>query len=86
MKVIKRDGRLQDFDLSKIKTSISRASDDADQPFNESDLYNLARDIENHIESLGNDSIKAEDIQQRVLEKLEKEGFQVVAKFYYEGK
>ena len=86
MKVIKRDWRLQDFDLSKIKTSISRASDDADQPFNESDLYNLARDIENYIGSLGKDSIKADDIQQLVLDKLEKEGFQVVAKFYYEGK
>ena len=32
MKVIKQDGKLKNFDLSKIKTSISRASDDAGQP------------------------------------------------------
>ena len=86
MKVIKRDGRLQDFDLSKIGTSISRASDDADQPFNESDIYNLTKGIEKSIESLGNESIAAVDIHKFVLDELEKDGFHIVAKFYNEGK
>ena len=86
MKVIKRDGRLQEFDLGKIKTSISRASDDANQPFNKSDIHNLARHIEKYIENLNQDSIEADSIQKLVLSELEKQGFHMVAKFYYEGK
>lgn len=86
MKVIKRDGRLQTFDLNKIKTSISRASDDAEQPFNESDIDNIAKGIEEGIEGLKVDTIDADTIQSLVLSELEKTGFNVVSKYYNLGK
>ena len=86
MKVIKRDGRLQTFDLNKIKTSISRASDDADQPFNESDIDNIAKGIEEGIVGLQVDTIDAETIHSLVLSELEKTGFNVVSKYYNLGK
>ena len=86
MKVIKRDGRLQDFDLDKIKISISGASDDAEQPFNESDIDNLVKGIEEGIQNLQKDTIDVDNIQNLVLNELEKLGFNVVAKYYNLGK
>jgi len=86
MKVIKRDGRLQEFDLSKIKTSIDRASDDARQPLNESDIENLARSIEKSLKNYQKEKIHSDIIQNFVLRELEKQGFGIVAKYYSEGK
>jgi len=86
MKVIKRDGRLQEFDLRKIKTSIDRASDDARQPLNESDLENLARSIEKGLKNYQKSSIHSDIIQTFVLKELEKQGFEVVAEYYNQGK
>ena len=86
MKVIKRDGRLQEFDLSKIKTSIDRASDNAEQPLNESDIENLARSIEKSLKNYQKDSIHSDIIQNFVLRELENQGFKIVAKYYNQGK
>lgn len=86
MKVIKRDGRLQEFDLSKIKTSIYRASDDAEQPLNESDIENLAKNIEKSLKNYQKDSIHSDIIQNFVLRELEKQGFKIVAEYYNQGK
>jgi len=85
MKVIKRDGRIQKFDLNKIKTSIYRASDDADQPLNESDIENLAKNIEINIKDLQKDSVSFDIIQELVLAQLEKSGFNVLSKYYNLG-
>lgn len=86
MKVVKRDGRLQDFDLNKIKTSIDRASDDARQPLNESDIANLARSIEKGLKNYQKESIHSDVIQKFVLLELEKQGFKLVAEYYEQGK
>ncbi|MGH4050960.1 MAG: ATP cone domain-containing protein [Clostridium sp.] len=85
MKVLKRDGRVQDFDLSKIKTSIYRASDDADQPLNESDIDNIAEDVEISIKALQKDTISFDVIHELVLAKLEKSGFNTLSKYYNLG-
>jgi transcriptional repressor NrdR len=86
MKVIKQDGRLQGFDLSKIETSIYRASDDANEPLNASDIQNLARNIEKEIENLQKDTIHSYLIQSLVLGEIEKSGFHIVGKYYNQGK
>ena len=86
MKVIKRDGRLQEFDLSKIKTSIDRASEDAEQPLNESDIENLAKSIEKSLKNYQKGSIHSDIIQTFVLRELEGQGFKIVAKYYNQGK
>ena len=86
MKVIKRDGRLQEFDLNKIKTSIYRASDDASQPLNESDIENLGKSIERGLQNYQKGSINSDIIQVFVLRELKKQGFSVVAAYYNQGK
>lgn len=86
MKVIKQDGRLQSFDIRKIKTSIYRASDDANQPLNTSDIENLARSIESEIKNHHEDTIQSYLIQSIVLSEIEKSGFDLVGKYYNSGK
>lgn len=86
MKVIKEDGRLQKFDLSKIKTSIYRASDDAMQPLNESDIENLAKSIEKDLKNYQKEKIHSDVIQKFVLRELEKQGFKAVSEYYNQGK
>jgi len=85
MKVVKRDGRLQKFDLNKIKTSIYRASDDANQPLNTSDIDNIAKDIEITIKNLQKDNVRFDIIQEIVISQLEKSGFNTLSKYYNLG-
>lgn len=86
MKVIKQDGRLQSFDLSKIETSIYRASDDSNEPLTQSDIHNLARRIEKEIQNLQKDTVHSYLIQSLVLGEIEKSGFHLVGKYYNQGK
>ncbi|MCJ7690704.1 MAG: ATP cone domain-containing protein [Clostridiaceae bacterium] len=86
MKVIKQDGRLQSFDIQRIKTSIYRASDDANEPLNTSDIENLARSVESEIKDLQKDTIQSYLIQSIVLNVIEKSGFHNVGKYYNRGK
>ena len=42
MKIKKRNGKLEDFYKDKIVTSITNASDEVNEPLNESDIYIVA--------------------------------------------
>lgn len=85
MKVIKRNGRLQEFDINKIKISIMRTSDDLKEPLNSSDIDNVTQSIEDIIKTYNQDSIKAQEIHRIVVEELRKYGFQHIAQAYDEG-
>lgn len=52
MKVIKRDGRLEQFNLGKVKTSLIYASDTAEMELNESDIKMILYDIENLLKNI----------------------------------
>ena len=52
MKVIKRDGRLQELDLEKIKISILSATNESKELLNESDVKILVEDIHSKIKEL----------------------------------
>ena len=41
MKVRKRDGSLQDFDIDKVKLTLERMSDELNRPFTGSDLSDI---------------------------------------------
>lgn len=56
MKVIKKDGRLQDFDEKKIRTSIENASRDIQGvSFNESDINIIVEDIKKKLMQIRRD-------------------------------
>lgn len=46
MRVIKKDGRIEEFDLNKIKTSINNSARDAQINLNEGELRLISQDVE----------------------------------------
>ncbi|WP_461207702.1 ATP cone domain-containing protein [Clostridium sp. DL1XJH146] len=80
MKVIKRDGRIEEFNSSKINTSIMRASDDAKEPFNSADIEVVS---ENVIKALGEkDEVAVYEIHMTILSQLKKCGFSKTAESF----
>ncbi|WP_443110715.1 ATP cone domain-containing protein [Caloramator sp. mosi_1] len=68
--------------MEKIIKSIQAASDDIGEPLNESDLHNIAKDIENEIKALGKEEVSFEIIRRVIVETLNKEGFKDVSRAY----
>ncbi len=86
MKVIKKDGRIQDFDINKVLLTVEYASDAASAPMTGSDIGNIGDFIQEKIDSYGSDRINSSEIQKFVLDALEELGFSIVAKYYSEHK
>ena len=86
MKVIKRDGRVQDFDINKIMLTVEYASDSAGAPMASSDIKNVGEDVQVKIGSYSSDYIHSSVIQQFVIDSLKELGFSTVAKYYSEHK
>lgn len=84
MKVRKRDGRLQDFDLEKIIRSIEAASDEVGEPMTFSDLHNVSKEVEKTLMSKYKDEVSYMDIRDAISIELKKCGFEDVAKAYSE--
>ncbi len=82
MKVIKRDGRIQDFDINKILLSVENASDGADAPMASSDISNIGEDVQEKIDNYGSGHIHSSKIHKFVVEALKKLGFSIVADYY----
>lgn len=85
MLVIKRRGNKQDFQIDKIKVSIMRASDDIDEPLNESDISFIVSKVKDSINDKYSNEIKSSDIHNIVVEILNSTGFSKIAKAYIEG-
>lgn len=80
MKVIKRDGRIVDYNRNKIVAAIRKANvevDDFDK-ITEAKIDNIVGSIEN----IGRDTLLVEDIQDLIEQKLMAEGKFVLAKTY----
>lgn len=84
MKVIKRDGRLQEFDLGKIKTSLICAADTAKLQLNESDIKIILEDIKKLlVETRGEDgNVSSMEIVGAIVAVLKKDEFNELAKTF----
>lgn len=81
MKVLKRDGRKVEFDKNKIIQAILQAFKDVDGEIS-NNAENKAKDIAAYIQSLNNEDISVEQIQDIVEEKLMASKRKDVAKSY----
>ena len=84
MKVIKRDGRLQELDLEKIKISILSATNESKELLNESDVKILVEDINSKIKEVrkeGEDTSSYE-ISGIVIAILKRDGFSDIREKY----
>lgn len=84
MKVKKRNGSLQDFNINKVRLTLGRVSDELDKPFTGADLRLLTEAIEESIIGLGKEIVESRDIYRIVVEKLKGFGFDEIAKAYSE--
>lgn len=90
MMVIKKDGRLQNLEVRKIKTSILNAASDAGTILNEADVKILVNDVAKTIEKIRgeNGSTSSYEIIGVLIDILRRDGFNKVVKAYlvYNGK
>ena len=82
-KIIKRDGREQDFDLKRVKDAIKSAFVASESFFTE-DILDLVsiRVTANFQEKINDGKIALEDVQDYVEKTLEQSGYNNVAKSY----
>ena len=86
MKIIKKDGRLEEFNLNKIKTSIENAANDAGALLNQSDLKILSSDVEKAIRTIRKDSLitSSYEVTGIIFSILKSDGFNNILKSYIE--
>ncbi len=84
MKVLKRNGSVQEFSMNKVKTSIRNASEDTHKPITDGDVEILSRAIERRLDSLMREEITSNDIFEHTLLVLMKYRFYELAKQYRE--
>lgn len=80
--VRKRDGRIQDFNLGKIRLTIERVSDEVQMPLTGSDLDMISKSIERDLASRGEDIIDTAEIGKTVVAQLEDFGYKKIAVAY----
>lgn len=86
MKIIKKDGRLEEFNSRKIKTSIENSANEVGVILNESDLIILVRDIEEKLLKIREKELMTSsyEVIGLVFSILKRDGFKSVLKSYIE--
>ncbi len=86
MKIIKKDGRLEEFDINKIRTSIENAASDSESMLNESDLNIIISDIIKILEKTRKDSLvtSSYEVVGVIFNILKASGFSKLLKSYIE--
>ena len=87
MKIIKKDGRLQDYDEKKIGTSIENASTDVlGISLNESDIRIVVKDVSNKLRRIreGDSLSSTYEIVGVLIEVLIESGFKAIVKPFIE--
>ena len=86
MRIIKKDGRLEEFNIKKVRTSIEIAACDAEAMLNESDLHILASDVEKMLFNIRKDSLitSSYEVVGVIFNVLKRDGFSKILKAYVE--
>ena len=86
MQIIKKDGRLEEFNAKKIKTSIENAARDSEAMLNESDLKILVNDAEKTLLKTRKDSLitSSYEVIGVIFDILKRDGFNSILKSYVE--
>ena len=86
MNIIKKDGRLEEFNIKKVKTSIENAARDSGAMVNESDLNILVNDVEKVLLKIRKDSLvtSSYEVIGTIFEILKRDGFNSILRAYVE--
>lgn len=83
MKVIKKNGIKEEFDLSKVRRSIASAASDCGMMLNESDLSNACKMIESVLKAGGKEETSSYEIFGAVVFKLKELDYTEVVQSYF---
>ena len=72
MKVVKRDGRIEQFNFKKVKEAINRANESLEEPYEDATVEGVYNRLAFAFNSMTADSIKIEEIQNLVVHYLKK--------------
>ena len=87
LKVVKRDGRIIDFDLERVKVSVENSARDSHIQVSSKELDLIGKSVENTIRKVrGEGGITSTyEIRGVVVRVLKEMGFKNIAKDFYEG-
>ncbi len=87
-KVIKKDGRIEDFNKDKMLTSISNCADDVNIVFNKKDLDIIGTEVEKKLGEIRNDGSNTSSFEIRavLVDVLDRLGFKKAVNAYIEGR
>lgn len=80
--IIKKNGKIENFDPEKIKVSLARASDDIGEPLTGSDLEILTKEIILTVKKNKEKIIYSKKIKDYAIDALEKLGFAYLINVY----
>ena len=86
MTIMKKDGRIQGFDIEKMRLSVANASDNANAPMSSSDINLVVKDVMESIEAVETQyHLNTAMLRKFIIDSLKKFGFTIVAKHYSEN-
>lgn len=85
MKIIKRKGHIETFDIEKIKQSLSSASADINEPLSESDLKLISKKVENKLQEMNRETTSSYEVFSLVLFVLKDMDFNKLGQAYCNG-
>ncbi|MDZ5252467.1 ATP cone domain-containing protein [Clostridium sp. LIBA-8841] len=88
MNIIKKDGRIEEFKIEKLSTSLSNAANDLNLTLNKSDVKIITEDVEKIIKSirLNNEATSSYEVVGVLISSLKDEKFSEILKAYIEYK
>ena len=85
MEIIKKDGRIEQFNISKIRHSVLNASTEINEPLTDSDLKIIEKEVFSTLKVLNREKTSSYEIFAIVLKVLGKLGFKEICKSYLRG-
>ena len=85
MKIVKKDGKLEEYNSEKLRTSIENSSKETNCILNESDLNYIQKEVEKTIKflaSINKKIVSSREIRMILFETLKNCGFNQIAKAY----
>lgn len=85
MNIVKKDGRIEEFSISKIRRSISNSSTEINKPLTHSDLKIIEQEVLKILKTINRGETSSYEIFGIVLKVLNHLGFTDVSQSYLKG-
>ncbi|MDR5588587.1 MULTISPECIES: ATP cone domain-containing protein [Clostridium] len=85
MNIIKKNGRIEEFQMSKIRQSILNASEEVTEPLSDAELKLIEKEVNNILCKLNRTETSSYEVFAICLNVLKELGFKAICKSYLEG-